>query len=132
MNEKVIKNTKNLGIVIFFIFIFLNNRGIPPIINPIKNIIVIASYFVKHISITLDKDMIDIIAPKINGNKKDIDLLNFLNILDIEDIKSSYIPIVKAIVPPLTPGIILAIPKTKPFKNINILSRTFFIILINY
>ena len=87
--ENVIKNTTALGIVIFLTLIFLNSRGIPPIINPIKNTIVRVLYLSKQKSITLDKLIIDTTAPNAKGIRNDIDLLNFLNILDIDDIKSS-------------------------------------------
>ena len=88
----------------------------------------------------LERINIDVIIPKIKVIKKDpftsfqndenlnfkINLSEFVFMDLIESISSSYIPVIKAIVPPETPGIISAIPMKKPFKNKSGL------ILINY
>ena len=47
----------------------------------------------------------------VNSSFSDLELTDF-----IESINSSYIPVIKAIVPPETPGIISAIPIKTPFK----------------
>ncbi len=78
----------------------------------------------------LERINIDVIIPKIKVIKKDpftsfqndenlnfkINLSEFAFMDLIESISSSYIPVIKAIVPPETPGIISAIPMKKPFK----------------
>ena len=78
----------------------------------------------------LERINIDVIIPKIKVIKKDpftsfqndenlnfkINLSEFVFMDLIESISSSYIPVIKAIVPPETPGIISAIPMKKPFK----------------
>ena len=72
----------------------------------------------------------DVIIPKIKVIKKDpftsfqndenlnfkINLSEFVFMDFIESISSSYMPVIKAIVPPETPGIISAIPMKTPFK----------------
>ncbi len=78
--------------------------------------------------------------PKINGmnNSKSISSISFslnslklafnngfkkLNlILLIAEIRRSYIPVIKAIVPPETPGTISADPINNPLRKINIIS----------
>ena len=78
----------------------------------------------------LERINIEVIIPKIKVIKKDpftsfqnnenlnfkINLSEFVFMDLIESISSSYIPVIKAIVPPETPGIISAIPMKKPFK----------------
>ena len=78
----------------------------------------------------LERINIDVIIPKIKVIKKEpftsfqndenlnfkINLSEFVFMDLIESISSSYIPVIKAIVPPETPGIISAIPMKKPFK----------------
>ncbi len=78
----------------------------------------------------LEKINIDVNIPKIKVIKKD-PFISFQNnenlnvkrsfsefvLIDfIESINSAYIPVIKAIVPPETPGIISAIPIKTPFK----------------
>ena len=78
----------------------------------------------------LERINIDVIIPKIKVIKKDpftsfqndenlnfkINLSEFVFMDFIESISSPYIPVIKAIVPPETPGIISAIPMKIPFK----------------
>ena len=78
----------------------------------------------------LERINIDVIIPKIKVIKKDpftsfqndenlnfkINLSEFEFMDFIESISSSYMPVIKAIVPPETPGIISAIPMKIPFK----------------
>ena len=78
----------------------------------------------------LERINIDVIIPKIKVIKKDpftsfqndenlnfkINLSEFVFMDFIESISSSYIPVMKAIVPPETPGMISAIPIKIPFK----------------
>ena len=78
----------------------------------------------------LERINIEVIIPKIKVIKKDpftsfqndenlnfkINLSEFVFMDFIESISSPYIPVIKAIVPPETPGIISAIPMKKPFK----------------
>ena len=78
----------------------------------------------------LERINIEVIIPKIKVIKKDpftsfqndenlnfkINLSELVFIDFIESISSSYMPVIKAIVPPETPGIISAIPMKIPFK----------------
>ena len=78
----------------------------------------------------LERINIDVIIPKIKVIKKDpftsfqndenlnfkINLSEFVFMDFIESISSSYMPVIKAIVPPETPGIISATPMKIPFK----------------
>ncbi len=99
---------------------FVTN-GREPSIRPTKNICVGMGYVVNKISMMFKKTTTAIAAPIPTGISIFIGLIHcfglniMLGIIAIEFVNFSYMPSIKASVPPDTPGIALAIPITKPF-----------------
>ena len=77
--------------------------------------------------INLDEATTATPIPSTIGSKNKTDFLNDLKILEIDPTKSLNTPNITAKVPPLTPGITLAIPIINPLMNKMKLSLIFFI-----